>query len=319
MVKFVITIPLPMNETELLSNLRASCQQVSHPPFFIVGSGRSGTTLVQTLLDSHPHIAIPPESHIFYRFAEILHCYRDLGQPQNLTSLVRDILNDKKIKPWGLNITPDEFCSLLEENSFRGILSLLFGLYASKHGKIRWGEKTPRHVLYLNEIKQVFPEAKIIHLVRDGRDVACSYYRVYFGPKRIDKIAETWCQYLNAADGFKRKSRPEDFLEIKYEEIVEDPNRMIKTICDFLGDSSFEVNGKVPDTPTKSFYLNKKEWHYSLNEAITKNKVGLFKSNLSRREIAIFESIAKDELSRHGYALLTSADAKISWREQIGF
>lgn len=153
-------------------------ESLKKPPFFIVGHPRSGTTLLQILLDAHPNIVIPPESHIFVRFSEIFNHYGDLSQAYNRQLLVQDILNDEQIKLWNLDISASDFCRQLKDFSVKGIISCLFELYAQRDGKHQWGDKTPQHALYLQEIKATFPNAKFIHLIRDGRDVSESLKRL---------------------------------------------------------------------------------------------------------------------------------------------
>lgn len=131
-------------------------------PFFVVGCPRSGTTLLQILVDAHPNIAIPPESHIFCRFSKLFDKYGNLHKKTNLQLLVKDILRDDRIRLFDLDISVSDFCSQLKSISLKSVISLVFELYAQKEAKKRWGDKTPQHALYLNEIKTLLPEAKFI-------------------------------------------------------------------------------------------------------------------------------------------------------------
>ncbi len=287
------------------------------PPFFIVGCSRSGTTLLQVLLDAHPHIAIPPESLIFAHFAEIFDCYGDLKKESNLRALVKDVLTDERIKRWDLKISVSDFCGRLEDFSVRGVVTLLFQCYAEKEGKVRWGDKTPEHVYYLKKIKTLFPEAKLIHLVRDGRDVAESQMRVFFGPNTIDQAALSWKKHVSAFRRFSAHLRPDEYREIHYEDLVRSPDQELKKIFDFLGEEFLSFSERIPETTSKAHYLQYDAIHTSLKKSISGEKIGIFKSKLSRRQVEIFESIAGNLLESYGYARVTPVNRPILAYEKI--
>lgn len=292
------------------------------PPFFIVGCPRSGTTLLQVLLDAHPDIAIPPESFIFQRFPPIWKCYGDLANDANLRLLAGDLLHDERIRDWGLAVSPDEFCRRLGGRSIRDAVSLLFQLYAAQKGKHRWGDKTPQHALFLKEITAVFPDAKFIHFVRDGRDVAESLSRVHIGPKSIRAIAAYWRKHVLAFHEFKKSLAPGTFIEPRYEDFVRDPASRQKLVFEFLGEKPPERQSgdrSLPDTDAKRHALSSVSHHGMLKGGISENKVAVYKARFSEREIEIFETVAGDALKLYGYQLSTAASARITPAEELSF
>ncbi|NET82464.1 MAG: sulfotransferase [Moorea sp. SIO1F2] len=292
-------------------------------PFFIVGCPRSGTTLLQVLMDAHPDICIPPESHIFPRFSESFDDYGDLSQNYNLKLFVKDILNDEPIKLWGLKISVPAFCSKLQERSVKGVISRLFELYAEREGKSKWGDKTPQHAMYLKQIKALFPQSRIIHIIRDGRDVAESLSRVLIGPKSIYGIAHRWKKYILSFQEFKKTINSHEFLEVHYENLVKNPKKELSKIFKFLGEDYSEDDSEVvqdiPETVRKHHYLKAATLHDSLNKSISSQKIGVFKSKFKTREIEIFESIAGEALTGYGYSLETSGKTHIKRKEMIVF
>ena len=292
---------------------------ISKPPFFIVGCSRSGTTLLQTLLDAHPNIAIPPESHIFDRFSEIFDTYGDLHQISHLRLLVKDLLRDERIKQWQLKTTVSAFCDELRDLSLRSVLSLLFELYARQQGKGHWGDKTPDHIMYLSEIKSLFPEAKFIHLIRDGRDVANSLLRVFFGPNTIDQAAYRWKRDVSAFWQFKKNLSPGDYLEIFYENLVAHPQEELKKILTFLEEDEKQLKGIPLQGSVKEHYIKLDSIHRSLKRPIFKRRIGIFRKRLDQRQIEIFESIAGDMLEAYGYKRVTSGKKGLRWDEAIRF
>ncbi|MBE9126145.1 MULTISPECIES: sulfotransferase family protein [unclassified Coleofasciculus] len=288
-------------------------------PFFIVGCPRSGTSLLQMLMNLHPNIAIPPESHIFERFSGVFANYGDLHKSSNLQLFVKDILHDKRIKEWGLEISVAEFCTQIKIVSIKGVVSLLFELYAQKNGKKRWGDKTPQHAMYLKEINKIFPEAKFIHLIRDGRDVAESLKRVPIGPKSIYKIAHRWRKYILAFEEFKQSTDTRNWIEVHYEDLVQNLNSELFKIFDFLEEDRITVTRNIPEIEIKKQYIKSAALHNSLNKTISEKKIGVFKTKLKRREIEIFEYVAGDALINCEYEMATSRIFPIKIYERIVF
>jgi Sulfotransferase family len=274
-------------------------------PFFIVGCPRSGTTLLQLLVESQPNIAIPPESHIFERFSDIFHCYGDFSKSANLRLFVHDLLRDYHIRDWELGVTADEFCSQLQERSIRGILSLLMAKYASKEGACRWGEKTPQHLLYASQITDVFPRAKFIHIIRDGRDVAVSSKRVTVGPPSAYGVAKEWKRYILTFNEFKTELDPDRWIEVRYEDIVRNTNAELARIFRFLGETPVQVGADVPTSFAKEFYVHDDVHMLSLKQPISTAKIGAYKKGLTTRELEVFEHVAGDGLQAYGYPLVT--------------
>lgn len=304
----------------MVSRCSAEPRKVSEVPFFIVGCPRSGTTLLQTLIDAHPRLAVPPESHFFDHFAGLAPAYGDLRRPGLLRRFVRDVLSDQRIQRWRLGVSVEEFCRDCPGGSVRDVCTHLFGLYARREGKARWGDKTPSHALCLPGIKSVFPEAKVVHLVRDGRDVAVSLRRVFFGPNRVDRIAEVWVEYLAAFDTFRRQSGPDEWLEVRYEDLVLDPEEQTGRVLRFLDESPELDATAVPDTALRRRYARLDGGlHGSLAGPISSARIGSFRHRLSSREIAVFESIAGGALERYGYGRTTAGTVRLRPYERVSW
>lgn len=292
----------------------------AYTPFFIVGCPRSGTTLLQVLLDSHPHVCIPPESFIFTRFSDIFKTYGDLQKTQNLEALITDFLSDERIKEWKLKASSRDLLNTVSEPTIKGAITALFEAYSQQEGKAFWGDKTPQHAFNLDDIKTIFPKAKIIHLVRDGRDVAESLNRVYLGPKSIYRIAKYWNAYITAFQKFKDNYTENDFIEIQYEDLAVDPNSQIQRIFNFLNIDANAINfQQAKNTERKAQYHGMAMHHQSVTEPVFKKKIGVFKGAFSERQVSIFETIAGRSLQAYGYSLVSSKGMEVSLYEQIQF
>jgi len=278
--------------------------------------------LLQVLVDAHPDIAIPPESFIFERFGDILHCYGDLSSDSNLRLFVSDLLQDERIKDWQLGTDTEEFIRGIGERTPASVISSLFEAYARKQGKTRWGDKTPQHALYLREIRQTFPNARLIHLVRDGRDVAESLSRIYIGPKSIYSIARRWRDHVMAFHDFCRDLPKEEYLEIKYEELVENPVGIQRRILDFLGEDKAlvaDTGNKLPDSNARRQATHAVSHHSGLNKTVSGEKVGVFKTRFTEREIEIFELVAGDALDIYGYQRASKDGKPVRASERVYF
>jgi hypothetical protein len=108
-----------------------------------------------------------------------------------------------------------------------------YHLYARRFGKLRWGDKTPGHIFSIPRIEQRLPEARFIHLIRDGRDVALSWKPLWFAPSdSLDDLAHHWVHWVES--GRKLGQNARHYLEVRYENLVRDPQRELARVCSFL-------------------------------------------------------------------------------------
>src|SRR2546423_7384695 len=204
------------------------------PPMpIIVGSPRSGTTLLRFMLDSHTQVAIPPETG-FLSFKP-----KPWWQGDKLREkFFRAIINYPKPEPaWPDFEIPEEVfrAALNEINPFtlsEGYRTF-YRLYAARFGKSRWGDKTPLYCYELETIRRVLPEARFIHLIRDGRDAALSLRKMWFSPgQKIETQAAYWRRCVLAARraGLGRR----DYLEVRYEDLILQTQETLARICAHL-------------------------------------------------------------------------------------
>ena len=272
-----------------------------YPPFFIIGSDRSGTTIMQTLLDNHPNIAIPPESHIYHNYSSL---FQSCGKSEYLkcrTRFVDDLLRDGRIKTWKMELTSHDRESLLEQLTRADAIDYLFMRYAKKQNANRWGDKTPEHIGFLNLIIQDFPNALFIHLIRDGRDVAESFKRVPWGPSSIIGTSRNWKKQVLSGRTFFEEVSFKNCLEIHYEDLVTNTTALLKEIFDFLDEPYIDTTVNYENSSLCKNYLSLDVAHNSLKGGIVTNKIGRYMKSLTDREIELFEYIAGDALDIFKY------------------
>jgi len=196
---------------------------------FIVGVGRSGTTLLRLMLDAHSAVAVPTETHFL----------ADLPPSPTADEFLAVVTEG----PTWPNLVLDkaifaEAVRAIEPFSVGAAARCFFQCYAALFGKPRWGDKTPRYRGCMAAIQRQLPEAHFIHLVRDGRDVALSYRGLWFGPgDDIATQARFWVSEIEKAR--QQSANLPNYREVRYEDLVTRPAAVLAMLCDYL-DLPFE-------------------------------------------------------------------------------
>jgi hypothetical protein len=199
-------------------------------PFFIVGSARSGTTMLRLMMNAHPDVAVPPES----RF--IVELWRGREQVDT-EDWLRELAGHRRFGEWGLDI--DAVRARLDgvSVSYGAAVEAAFCAYAEARGKVRWGDKTPRYIENIPLLARLFPGARFVHIVRDGRNVALSYADLPFGPSTVGRAASLWARRVSAGMRAGRVLGDDRYMEIRYETLVRDREaleRVARRLCRFL-------------------------------------------------------------------------------------
>ncbi len=283
------------------------------PAPFVVGVGRSGTTLMRMMLDSHPELAIPPETHFV---PELIGTCR--GWRSSPAKALRTITESRR---WGdFDLDSEELLSRfksLEPFEPAGVLRAFYSLYASSHGKPRWGDKTPVYVTKMVEISEALPEARFVHLIRDGRDVAVSRARRAMSAASTPQAAaRKWRDRILAARD--QGARVPHYMELRYEDLVLDTEPTLQRVCEFIeldwdpcllsyyeraGQRLQEVARDLPATGGKK--LRPAEERVAAH-ALTKqppqaDRVNAWRAQMSSDDLASFESEAGALLAELGY------------------
>ncbi|MEX2459122.1 MAG: sulfotransferase [Actinomycetota bacterium] len=279
-------------------------------PFFVINSGRAGSTLLQMMLSAHPRLIVAPETHWIVRLADR---HRASGPPW--TGLVRDLSAEPSYRDlWRLE--PRQTLRRLAERrpgTVAGAIDEVFRQYADLAGKPRWGDKSPSYAQHVARLAELWPDAGFVHLVRDGRDVASSLLRVPWGPTTIPGGALHWRRSVERAREAGERLGPGRFIEVRYERLVAEPEAELRSVCSFLGEDfdpgmlEFHthapedlVPGANPRDPLRPVDPRARNWRHERTP----------------REIARFEAVAGATLERFGYERAGDAgipDAAIAW------
>jgi hypothetical protein len=270
-------------------------------PVFIIGMPRSGTKLMRALMNQHPNISITPaESHFIPYFI------KKYGNPpsfnKNNINQFLDAFSQtsfyRTMKRAGYELNREEFANTVSYSSWSSIFEYLFRNFGSKKllrssTGIIWGDKTPGYINHIPLLKSLFPKSKFIHMVRDPRDYCLSVRRSW--GKSIYRAAHRWTETVGKArnDG---SDINEDYIEVYYELLLENPEKTMREVCNFLSCLYDEKMVKISSS------------HEDVGDA--KGRYGIVRDNtkkylthLSESEVKRIEEIVYSSAISLNYAL----------------
>jgi hypothetical protein len=286
---------------------------------FILGNPRSGTSLFRLMLNAHPQIISPPEcGFLHWWFSK----YKDWCSNDNTSDRVLEFLADvkssKKIEDWNLDF--DNLKQKIKTHNpknYAELVELVYLLFAEQKGKVPSivADKNNYYINHLNDLKEIWPDAKYILVVRDGRDVACSYLNMEklltnspYKPKLstdIKTIAKEWLANNQNILNFSESLHENQFMAIRYEDFVTESELYLTKVCNFLGlnfESNmldyFIKNAKQQDEPTSTL-----DWKKKTLEKPDENNIGKYKIELQKESVEEFNTIAKEILQKFNYEI----------------
>ena len=271
-------------------------------PFFIVGIGRSGTSLIRLMFHSHPRIAIPYESHFLTTYYDNLKQYDDLNEDGNIYRLIGDMLNEPLLKMWDHSFDLERVLGNVQDRSLRGAIHAIYNDYVKGKGKARWGDKSD-YLDRMHIINEIFPDAQFIHIIRDGRDVANSVIKLPWGPNDIISAAEWWNQYLWLARRVGAVLGQERYIEVHYEKLVNDTENELKRLCVFLGEEYSSEMLRYYKNVDMAIPADRKGQHYNVESSPKQSRVFAWKREMHPCDVALFNRYAGKMLEEVSYEI----------------
>jgi hypothetical protein len=282
------------------------------PVPFIVGMNRSGTTLLRMMLDAHPQLTIPPETHFVPDLIKA--CREDGATPEDALAAM------KSAREWGdFGFSDEEMLARLRAlPKLRpgAAVRTFYAAYMEQQGKPRWGEKTPTYVQRMKLIQRALPEARFVHVIRDGRDVALSVLDRTVRDVTAADIARRWRKKISKA----REDSPQlrHYIEIRYEDLILDTEPILRRVCDFIeldwepaildyhersGDRLQEMARALPgDGRAKELSVERRmATHAMTTKPPSADRVARWREQMSTEHRTEFEQVAGDLLSDLGY------------------
>ena len=277
-------------------------------PVFIVGMPRSGTTLLATMLNSHPRLAISPETH-FLNYWVPQHAHLDVSTPAGFERF------------WSAFLSGDRFALLDVDRarvearirqagptSFAVILAAMMQEYALKEGKARWGEKTPGHFPHVAVLLKWYPKARVIYMFRDPRAVAASLLKVDWADRFVHVSAARWAASVRLYESQWR--RDDRVCRVSYEELVCHTEETVSRVCDAIGEQyvpEMLLRQSERDRPIRHSGKWAREHFLAARGPVTQDSIDKWKSDLSADQVAIIEHVARKEMVQAGYQPTTRA------------
>ncbi|WP_297529705.1 sulfotransferase family protein [Thiohalobacter sp.] len=274
-------------------------------PGFLVGEGRSGTTLLSSILNRHPRLCVTPETHFF----RLLHAY-----PGGPRTFARDWPASLEWMTARMEPTPEwqpdaqRWLAALPGDGRRRYpgharLFLLIGdEFAQAHGKFEWIEKTPPHVRFIPWLRTHFPNAPIIHLVRDGRDVADSLSRMAWS--RLDRDAHLLRWAWRVGRARRQLAGDSGAVSVRYEDLVEAPEETVGHLCQFLG-LDYRPAMLLPDGSETGLIETGQDHKELVRQPITRARLARWRETYTQDQLLRAERLIGHELVNWGYPLGT--------------
>ena len=274
-------------------------------PVFIGGHPRSGTTLLGDLIGSHSDCICTPES----QFKISVYRRQNLqgNDAPDLRKTAEIIGKHWRFRIWGIDMAGIPYSGM---HSYRELILWLVRSYAVKFSRPHagtWIDHTPANIQYADTLAELFPAARFIHLVRDGRAVAASIIPLDWGANTIDRAAYSWKEYISYGIAAEASLGNDRLLRVRFEDLIHQPHRTLERICLFLHlqyqPRMMQGGGfRVPGYTALQ--------HALLGKEPDAQRARAWEKKLSPRQIEIFESIAGDLLSSLGYPLLYGNGAR---------
>ena len=256
--------------------------QLSDQPIFIVGCERSGTTILRLMLNEHSRIALPPQTKFSRKLYKRRLLFGNLVIKENRKKIIQWML-ERKNNTKLIDLKLDD--KVLEKiwnkcTTLGAIIASVFQQYSLERNKPRWGDKRPYYIRYITQLFRLYPDAQIIHVVRDGHDCLASLKKMPWWGKNVIFSMLNWRHAIrigsNTANVYKNQ-----FMEIRYEDLIKEPESQLEQICEFLNESyepemiNFHLNAQqnIPEY--------KKPWHYKTSKPLTATFIGQWRKELS--------------------------------------
>jgi hypothetical protein len=283
-------------------------------PVFVVGAMRSGTTLLRLMLNESPDLAIPAESHFVARLVRTLEPGKVLTDEERTWAV--DFITSKLEWQRDYTTSDDELEAALADDpiTLADLLDRLFRTEIAHTGKPRWGDKTPDYLFFVQHILGHFPDANVVAIVRDPRDVYLSLKRYDWAGRTTWSIGGYLSKCGRLADRWAAAYPAPQFVVVRYEDLVLDTAPTLERLCATLGLrfdermlSFFEGAGE--NVQPWEFEIGA---HTKLRRDVDASDVGRWRVEGDRKEIAEVESLTADIIRDHGY------DASLSpWRASM--
>jgi hypothetical protein len=289
--------------------IAASQEHLSCKPFYVISCGRSGSTLLASLLDSHTKLSVPPEEFVLANSVVKYKLYNYLEWKDLSGIISAEFLRGGGTMDWELHSPQALIQELYDldpaERSFEKIIDEIFCAYLEQSGQKgrTWGNKSP---MLTDHFDIIYPaiknNARFIGLVRDGRDVVTSILKKNTEADAI-WAAKKWENSIKHIGKLEKQLDAKHFMLVKYEDLVENPTNFLSKILNFLDFEFEETMLERDDYLRKLGRAGKSEAFLNVANPISKTSVGRWKTNLKAEDLELAMPYLREGLTKYSYEL----------------
>jgi hypothetical protein len=277
--------------------------QGAQAPTFLFGMERSGTTLLSMMVGAHPRVAVPlATTGMWMDFAERLdHDFNDLATRDDVVRLVDAIRRHERIKLWDAELDRDILLEDLPLGDYGAVVARFHAIYAQTKGKTCWANVDIATFDNMDRVNAWFKDARFLHIVRDGRDVALSHQTMPYGAGNIAECARAWVQRTTINAKMGRILGPQRYMTIRFEDLVLDTRASLDRICDFIGVPFDEQMLRYGDMVEEKIPESRRWLWPAISSPPQHSKVGQWRRRMTRSQRIVFEGTANRALKDWGY------------------
>lgn len=259
---------------------------------------------MQLMLHAHPRIAIPPETRFLLTCYSSRNDFGDLRDESSRRALAGSIVGKRQTLFYDLGLDPQEIIEEIAAGAptLGSALGTVFRAYARRFGKPRWGDKRPGYYPHIPELLRLFPEAQIVHLIRDGRDCVASLKAMPWFQQDIYAAISIWMEAIDCGRRAARRLPAGTYFELQYEQLAADPAEQLAALCEFLGEE-YDPAMTEPCKISGIAIPERQTWHAGTRGQVTPALCGSWQERLEPWEVALCETVMGGRLRALGYEL----------------
>jgi hypothetical protein len=260
---------------------------------FIIGVGRSGTSLLQSMLHAHPDVAFLPETHFFRHYLARPYSrwnHERAGAKSFRSTLASDDEYQRAGIPAEELLAP--FLNGTRAFNLAATYTRLLQLYRDREEVSVIGEKDPRLIDYLPQVWHVFPEARILHIIRDPRDVLLSRMKAEWSAGRPDWLhALTYRAQIRRGRKQGRRSFGTQYMEIRYEDLLAEPEQSLRKVADHVGVPYSEAMLAFQRSAEELVHESERAWKEETTGPLLRDNTGKWRKGLSDWQVRLTERV----------------------------
>jgi hypothetical protein len=272
-------------------------------PLIVGGCPRSGTTLLRTMLHAGSEVAIPRETGFVIAAWARRRSFGDLRDAANRRRLATWIFRPEKILARRLGLDAEEAIERLvaAAPALGALLATPFEMFAEKDGKLRWGDKRPKYARLMSCVWDLFPSAQFLNVVRDPRACVASMRELGWFDQDVVPMVDLWERSMAGVDARRRRLASDQLLDVRYEDLVQEPERTLERVARFAGLSAAEVELREMLRFQRIQEWRSQRFHANIARPLDPSRVSRWSTELDASEIAFIEQATRALMERWGY------------------